>query len=82
MFKDKVSKNTISDYNRFVHPDDEMWLGELLKRCRQGKYDSVAAYLADAHKIESNAQKYNGINGGICAHPEVLQQAMQLWALV
>ena len=77
-----MSKNTVQDYNRYVEPDEEMWLGEILKKSKQGKYESVEAYRADAAKIELNCRKYNGINGGICANPDVLQQSFELHQLI
>lgn len=78
VFKARVNTKTIADYNDFVAPEDEMWLDKILEKANAGWYVTVDAFRADMQQLVTNAQAYNGPDGGAQRYPLIIQTAQNL----
>lgn len=49
----------ITDYHKYIDPEDEMWLQHIAHKARLKAYSSVAEFQADIQRIEKNCRAYN-----------------------
>ena len=64
-----VNKKSVIDYNKFILPEDEMWIKKITGKLIKSGYTSHKQFKADLHQLMTNAQTYNGSEGGVCAYP-------------
>ena len=63
-----VSKKNVADYNKFVLPEDEMWIKKINGKLGKSGYTSGQQFKADVRQLKVNAEGYN-LGGGLCAYP-------------
>ncbi len=64
----KTGKNGVSDYNKFVKPEDEMWIKKINQKLTRSAYVMHGQFREDMHQILKNAVTYNTSTAD-CAHP-------------
>lgn len=64
----KTGKNGVSDYNKFVKPEDEMWIKKINQKLTRSAYVTHGQFREDMHQIMKNAVTYNTSTAD-CAHP-------------
>jgi len=78
MFRQPVSKTLVPDYNKFVAPEDELWLDKMINTAKGSRYSSVAQFRADINRICRNAEAYNSPGGGSQGGPEIAALAQSM----
>jgi len=68
----KTGKNAVADYNKYVEPEDEMWIKKINQKLTRSAYVTHGQFREDVHQILKNAHKYNQFSGSMCAHPGLL----------
>ena len=63
-----MSKKNVADYNKFVLPEDEMWIKKINGKLGKSGYTSGQQFKADVRQLKVNAEGYN-LGGGLCAYP-------------
>ena len=64
-----MSKKNVADYNKFVLPEDEMWIKKINGKLGKSGYTSGQQFKADVRQLKVNAEGYN--LGGDCAPTQV-----------
>lgn len=68
MLQIQVSKKNVADYNKFVQPEDEMWIKKINGKLAKSGYTSGQQFKNDVRQMKLNAENYN-LGGGLCAYP-------------
>ena len=64
-----VNKKLVTDYNRYVMVEDEMWIKKINVKLTRSVYVTHQQFKEDVHQILRNAQQYNVLSPSMCAYP-------------
>lgn len=68
----EVSKRVVTDYNKFVPPEKEMWVKKINTKLTRSQYASHNEFQKDIFQILKNARAYNYNPEAVCANTGML----------